>query len=403
MPQRASMMELDVRVEESPLQSPSPPSLRLKTPSQSVKKPKSPPLRSPTVKILDEKSRLMLQVIQDYGPYSPRREYSCRSLPKPRDQDFILRHNAQNIHDFKSEYSKRFGTLNRRPAMFQAALSPSSSSLRSPSAGRARESLWRESKDAVWILTDHGKQTLLANNSNLSPLPRLTTTLPAIHTNPTRPFQHQAAVGSRVDLSQQTSLASLVRLELYSPRNKPKVEQRPDAACRPSTSDGFSHAASSSPLSSWTPRYRPHSSDDKESSSHLALSPPLPPHSPSPLSITTPSVISIEPSIVNFHVVQIGRTYAFPVQVHNVGAKTDRFRVRSLKVKSGGVDCSRADAHYDKNKAKLAPGLRATVTLFVVFAAAGSIQGILEVETPAGKGGVAIIGAVEAPSSKRTL
>ncbi|RHZ41364.1 hypothetical protein DYB31_015776, partial [Aphanomyces astaci] len=53
-------------------------------------------------------------------------------------------------------------------------------------------------------------------------------------------------------------------------------------------------------------------------------------------------------------------------------------------------------AQYDKEKAKVAPGLRATVTLVVTFTTPGAIQGVLEMETPSGKGGVALIGTVAA-------
>ncbi|KAF0698445.1 Aste57867_10930 [Aphanomyces stellatus] len=380
--------------------------------------PSSSPPKTPAHNVLDEKSLKMREVLQDYGPYTPRKEYSCRSLPVPRDQDFVLRHNAQNIHDFKKEYSKRYGTLNRRPPKFLDGY-PTSGRL-SPTA--TREPLWEETSDKVWMLSDHGHETLVMNN--LSPMPRATITLPALphnHQSSTSPFHEKAAVGRRVDLSKDTSFASLVRQELYSPRPAPAhstakarnpkyalEELKLQLTRRPSTSDGLtlsqSKASFSAPQST-----RPFSSDDRDGACRWPLQSPSPPtsssikspshrqHPPDTTHVTSHALMEIEPSIVNFHVVHVHHTYHFPVKVHNFGTKTERFRVRNLTIKSGGDDCHKAEAHYDKEKAKLAPGLVATVTLVVTFASAGTIQGVLEIETPSGKGGVAIIGAVEHP------
>ncbi|RHY26296.1 hypothetical protein DYB32_007758 [Aphanomyces invadans] len=259
------------------------------------------------------------------------------------------------------------------------------------------------------MLTDRGHYTLVQSNS--TSVPRATITLPALSQRILgSPFKEKAAVGRHVDLSEDASFAALVRQHLYSPRPvaqhsfaKARIPKyalaQQQLTRRPSTSDGLTLAMPSSPKSH-SPHTRPYSSDYKDTL-HWPHSPVASPK-PSPFgrhadasdkTTATFSVVDIEPSIVNFHMVTAKQTYHFPVKVHNVGTKQERFRIRSLTVKSGGVECLQA-AEYDKDKAKLAPGLRATVTLIITFAAPGPIQGVLDVETPTGKGGVALIGTV---------
>ncbi|ETV99598.1 hypothetical protein, variant [Aphanomyces invadans] len=362
-----SESQLDLRIEECPSASPlsraklhrpladKPMSTRRCT--STVKppgKPSSSPPKTPSNRnVLDEKGRLMLEVLQDYGPYTPRREYSCRSLPKPRQDDFILRHNAQNIHDFKKEYSKRFGTLNRRPPQFHM----DSHDVR-VSVATHHEPLWKETGDGVWMLTDRGHYTLVQSNS--TSVPRATITLPALSQRILgSPFKEKAAVGRHVDLSEDASFAALVRQHLYSPRPvaqhsfaKARIPKyalaQQQLTRRPSTSDGLTLATPSSPKSH-SPHTRPYSSDYKDTL-HWPHSPVASPK-PSPFghhadasdkTTATFSVVDIEPSIVNFHMVTAKQTYHFPVKVHNVGTKQERFRIRSLTVKSGGVECLQA-------------------------------------------------------------
>jgi hypothetical protein len=71
----------------------------------------------------------------------------------------------------------------------------------------------------------------------------------------------------------------------------------------------------------------------------------------------------------------------FPVRVRNVCTKQERYRVKHLSVAAGGSAASIAEASYDKDTARLAPGLAAIVTVTLSFAHRGHISGQLRIDT----------------------
>ncbi|KDO35138.1 hypothetical protein SPRG_01205 [Saprolegnia parasitica CBS 223.65] len=370
---------------------------------------------SPTRRVLDEKSQLMLEVLQDYGPYSPRREYSCRSLPKPRSEDFVLRHNAQNIHDFKQAYSKSYGTLNRKPPQFALNCPPTSPYAKRPPSPPhpPAEPLWKQSKPNVWVLTEHGLRSLVGVATPHAAPPRL---LPSIAKRPPEAssFQAHAQVGSHIDLSKDNEFASLVRLHHYSPRTTPlppSTAHARNAAYalsmlgRPSTSPDVGGSPGSGGR-------RPMSSEDRAAmygffamssspsksplrSPKKPASPPKPEQLCPSISLKHMSLMEVEPSIINFDRVRRGQTYHFPIKIRNFGTKQERFRVRSIALKAGGAECSTVQVEYDREKAKIAPGLSAMLLVIATFERSGAISGVLDIESPSGKCGLAVIGTVE--------
>ncbi|OQR93325.1 hypothetical protein ACHHYP_02656 [Achlya hypogyna] len=418
------MVQVDARAESSRASFPSPRSSRAvldsarrqQTERALLRTPGSPTRQPTSRRVLDEKSKLMLEVLQDYGPYSPRKEYSCRSLPKPRSQDFVLRHNAQNIHDFKQAYSKKYGTLNRKPPQFAQNCPPTSPYAKRPPSPSAppSEPFWRQDRPRVWTLTEHGLATLVGVATPHA-APRLLPSL-AKKQAPATPFKAHAQVGKHADLSKEDEFASLVRLHHYSPRTTPLPPSTAHARnpayalsmlSRPSTSGG-----SSTPGSPPGTR-RPLTSEGCTRPFAFPLKSPSPPKPEScpPLQLKHISLMEIEPSIVNFDVVRRGNTYQFPikvrpcarcatanlaVEIRNFGTKQERFRVRSIALKAGGVECADVQVEYDKEKAKLAPGLGATLLVVATFEHEGAISGVIDIESPSGKCGLAVIGSVSA-------
>ncbi|KAE9258196.1 hypothetical protein PF002_g318 [Phytophthora fragariae] len=67
--------------------------------------------------VLDPKNALLVMAIPDYDDYKIMQPYSCRSLSNKSKfvggRDFITRHNPQEVNDFKKQYSRDFGNLNR--------------------------------------------------------------------------------------------------------------------------------------------------------------------------------------------------------------------------------------------------------------------------------------------------
>ncbi|EQC41129.1 hypothetical protein SDRG_01108 [Saprolegnia diclina VS20] len=372
----------------------------------------SSPTRQPTRRVLDEKSQLMLEVLQDYGPYSPRKEYSCRSLPKPRSEDFVLRHNAQNIHDFKQAYSKAHGTLNRKPPQFALNCPPTSPYAKRPPSPPhpPAEPIWKQTGPNVWVLTEHGLRSLVGVATPHAAPPRL---LPSIAKRPPEAssFKAHAQVGSHIDLSKDTAFASLVRLHHYSPRSTPLPPSTAHARnaayalsmlARPNTSPDVGGSPGSGghrPMSS-EGRYGFFATSSPPSPSQSPLrspkkSPTKPEQHCPPIALKHLSLMEVEPSIINFDRVRRGQTYHFPIKIRNFGTKQERFRVRSIALKAGGAECSSVTVEYDREKAKIAPGLSATLLVVATFDRPGAISGVLDIESPSGKCGLAVIGTVE--------
>uniref|UniRef100_H3HCK1 RING-type domain-containing protein n=1 Tax=Phytophthora ramorum TaxID=164328 RepID=H3HCK1_PHYRM len=67
--------------------------------------------------VLDPKNALLIMAIPDYDDYKIMQPYSCRSLSNKSKfvggRDFITRHNPQEVNDFKKQYSRDVGNLNR--------------------------------------------------------------------------------------------------------------------------------------------------------------------------------------------------------------------------------------------------------------------------------------------------
>ncbi|RLN50631.1 hypothetical protein BBJ29_005497 [Phytophthora kernoviae] len=67
--------------------------------------------------VLDPKNALLIMAIPDYDDYKIMQPYSCRSLTNKSkfmgNRDFITRHNPQEVNEFKKQYSREVGNLNR--------------------------------------------------------------------------------------------------------------------------------------------------------------------------------------------------------------------------------------------------------------------------------------------------
>lgn len=79
--------------------------------------------------VLDEKNALLIMAIPDYDEYKIMQPYSCRTLTNRGKfvggRDFITRHNPQEVNDFKKQFSREVGNLNRH----HSVVSPPGSTL----------------------------------------------------------------------------------------------------------------------------------------------------------------------------------------------------------------------------------------------------------------------------------
>ncbi|TYZ60973.1 hypothetical protein PybrP1_005328 [[Pythium] brassicae (nom. inval.)] len=426
--------------------------------------------------VLDDKNALLILAIPDYDDYKILQPYSCRSLSNKSKfvggKDFITRHNPQEVSEFKKQYSREVGNLNRHrsilapPQLSNGAQLSSSSSFAylasqalasSPSRSSAHldsgAEIWRQAftatKKPCWVLTDLGVATLIGPEFRITtrvpmlPLlnPRTSTTtgpdspmmpmIPSIR-SPLRPQtplsafteRESARIGSGVDLLDAKQLAALARTAAYSQKSRPPSPPRspyrsppPEAnggayterphtrthlfdlappAARPATDDGtaghhhYDHYSERPPHESRLavlrlspPKATSGSSESTGGGAFSPLAQQTPPHPAGvPMSPTTqPFAMEISPPQIALGTLRRGEVYLFPVRVRNVGFRQERFRVQHVSASCAGFAATIAEASYNKDAARLAPGLAAILTLTLSFQHPGKIYGRVQVAT----------------------
>ncbi|KAE9052433.1 hypothetical protein PR001_g506 [Phytophthora rubi] len=221
--------------------------------------------------VLDPKNALLVMAIPDYDDYKIMQPYSCRSLSNKSKfvggRDFVTRHNPQEVNDFKKQYSRDFGNLNRHRSILASPtsnlstiglFSSSSGSIglqESPSKNGSISNnnllskdgaLWRKAftstMKACWVLTEFGIQALIGPEYRLTtrtpvlpalPSPRpqrppiltLSCRSPATSFRPETPSslsafsaRESARKGIGVDLADEKTLAALSRLAVSTPK-----------------------------------------------------------------------------------------------------------------------------------------------------------------------------------------
>lgn len=424
--------------------------------------------------VLDDKNALMILAIPDYDDYKILQPYSCRSLSSKSkfvgDKDFVTRHNPQEVSEFKKQYSREVGNLNRHrsivaPPQLQLhsgaqlssvssftflasqvlASSPSKSSTHADSCMEIWRQAFTANKKPCWVLTEFGVASLIG------PEFRITTRVPMLpmlnqrHStstavdSPMRPFipslrsplrpqtplstfteRESARIGSGVDLLDTKQLGALARTAAYSTKSRPPspprslncsppsqansgaYTERPHtrrrqfdvtpSGARPATDEGTTghhyDEFLEPPPSRDVPRQVPSlfSSSKATSSSTEQSTPQTPPNqllvASVPASPTTqPFAMEISPPQIALDSLRRGDVYLFPVRVRNVGFKQERFRVQHVSASCAGFAATIAEASYDKDAARLAPGLAVILTLTLSFPHPGKIYGRVQVAT----------------------
>ncbi|KAL3672087.1 hypothetical protein V7S43_002751 [Phytophthora oleae] len=396
--------------------------------------------------VLDPKNALLVMAIPDYDDYKIMQPYSCRSLSNKNKfvggRDFITRHNPQEVNDFKMQYSRDIGNLNRHRSILAPPPSNlSATGLFSSSSGSAGllaspsnndkwlkdGSLWRKTftatMKACWVLTDYGIQTLIGPEYRVTtrtpvlpaissprpqkpPLLPLSSRLPATTARPETPSslasfsaRESARKGIGVDLADEKTLAALSRLAVSIPR--PRTPLCPPSITKLQSVKSNSESSASNPSScfdgaellSLAP-YADLSWVRSDESEVQATSPQyqpqqktcgFPPTSPQPrLPAVSPMhqhfAMEVSPPSLVLGTLQTGQVYLFPVRVRNVGSRQERFRVNRVVATCAGFDASIAEANYQRESARLAPGLAAIVTVALSFHHPGRAMGTLHVE-----------------------
>lgn len=431
--------------------------------------------------VLNDKNALLILAIPDYDDYKILQPYSCRSLSNKSKfvggKDFITRHNPQEVSEFKKQYSRDVGNLNRHRSILappttagasqllsnggslsgssslaffasQALSSPSKMSSNTSITNSSGPEIWRQAFTAdqkpCWVLTDFGIESLIGPEYRITTrmpmLPALSphsssnrmessATAPSIVPSlrsPLRPEtalalasftkRESARLGSGVNLLDEKQLASLSRIAAYSPKSRPPSPLRspyragPTGATlsgslterSPSKVHQFAHTfpvnrPSTDPAMS--PSHRAHleghlaetpnlSPSKDNSNPHLSLSSASPTatdrhcHTQTAASPTAhPFAMEISPPRVTLGTLRRNEVYLFPIRVRNVGFKQERFRVKHVGASCAGFEAAIAEVSYDKESARLAPGLAAILTLTLCFQHPGKIFGRVQVET----------------------
>ncbi|GMF49157.1 unnamed protein product [Phytophthora fragariaefolia] len=390
--------------------------------------------------VLDPKNALLIMAIPDYDDYKVMQPYSCRSLSNRSKfvggRDFITRHNPQEVNDFKKQYSRDIGNLNRHRSILAPPTSNLSTSglfssssgsiglMDSPSRNGSSSNnnllskdggLWRKTftstMKACWVLTDVGLQILIGPEYRLTtrapvlpvlPSPRpqkppvlpLSSRSPAALLRPDTPSslaafsaRESARKGIGVDLADEKVLAALSRLAVSTPKPRtppcspskrvsslPAEPTNESAATLVSSADG-SEMLSLAPYAdiSWerkeesdrnqcTASFETNSSLQQKnvgfSSSSAA---PIASEQRLPIvsSMSQHFAMEVSPPMLALGTLQADQVYLFPVRVRNVGFRQERFRVNRVVAKCAGFDASIAEASYQRESARLAPGLAA--------------------------------------------
>eukprot|EP00644_Phytophthora_capsici_P010216 jgi/Phyca11/120364/e_gw1.41.175.1 len=385
--------------------------------------------------VLDPKNALLIMAIPDYDDYKIMQPYSCRSLSNKSKfvggRDFITRHNPQEVNDFKMQYSRDMGNLNRHRSILAPPTSSlsatglfSSSSesvgfLASPSNNDKwlRDgSLWRKTftstMKACWVLTDYGIQMLIGPEYKItsrtpvlpaipSPRPPKPPLLPLSATiaRPETPSslasfsaRESARKGIGVDLADEKTLAALSRLAVSIPRPRtplfspskqlPKVQSARSSNESSNSSSYFgTELLSLAPYAdlSWE-----RSDESERSQATCQKTCEFPSTSPQQLPAVSPIhqhfAMEVSPPSLVLGTLQTGQVYLFPVRIRNVGARQERFRVNRVVATCAGFDATIAEASYQRESARLAPGLAAIATVALSFHHPGRATGTLHVE-----------------------
>ncbi|KAG7389308.1 hypothetical protein PHYPSEUDO_010643 [Phytophthora pseudosyringae] len=414
--------------------------------------------------VLDPKNALLTMAIPDYDDYKILQPYSCRSLSNRSKfvggRDFITRHNPQEVNDFKMQYSRDVGNLNRhRSILAPPASNLSATGLFSSSSGsvgfllasppkngsssssnnnndrwlKDGGSLWRKTFTSAmkvcWVLTDYGIQTLIGPEYRLTarapvlpalPSPRaqkppllpLSCRSPPTSVRPETPSslaafsaRESARRGIGVDLADEKTLAALSRLAVSTPkaRSPPSSPFQRLANLKGAKSESSASTPSSYEsrpdgvdLLSLAPYANVSWERDDEYERNQTASPREPiaqqkavgsatPTSsaqrlPAVSSMTQHFAMEVSPPSLALGTLQTGQVYLFPVRVRNVGSRQERFRVNRVVATCAGFDASIADANYQRESARLSPGLAAIVTVALSFHHPGRATGSLHVE-----------------------
>lgn len=294
-------------------------------------------------------------------------------------------------------------------------------------------SLWRKTftstKQVCWVLTDYGIQTLIGPEYRLTtrtpvlpalpsprPLKPLSLPLSCRSARPETPSslaafsaRESARKGFGVDLADEKTLAALSRFAVSTPKSR-------KPPCSPSTrltdlTTLKSDESSASTLSSSESRTdgaellslapyagvsweRSDEYDQNESASpqettsqkktvgflFASAAPSSEQRLPVVASMTQNFAVEVSPPLLHLGTLQTGQVYLFPVRVRNVGFRQERFRVNRVVATCSGFSASIAEANYQREAARLAPGLAAIVTVALSFHHPGRATGSLRVE-----------------------
>ncbi|KAL4109473.1 hypothetical protein PRIC1_001173 [Phytophthora ramorum] len=410
--------------------------------------------------VLDPKNALLIMAIPDYDDYKIMQPYSCRSLSNKSKfvggRDFITRHNPQEVNDFKKQYSRDVGNLNRHrsilapPPSNLSAIGLFSSSSGSvglmaspPSSNNSKwlkdGEIWRKTftstMKACWVLTDYGIQALIGPEYRLttripvlpalpSPRPQRPPTLPLSCRSPAssmRPetpsslsvfsARESARKGIGVDLADEKTLAALSRLAVSTPKARIPPCTTPAkkvANGTPTASTGTSTPSSCEPQTdgaevlslapyadiSWektdehdrnpsTSTLETNAQSQQKKAIGFSFASPAASSEerlPVVASVTQHFAMEVSPPSLALGTLQTGQVYLFPVRVRNVGSRQERFRVNRVVVTCAGFQASIAEANYQRESARLAPGLAAIVTVALSFHHPGRATGSLHIE-----------------------
>lgn len=297
------------------------------------------------------------------------------------------------------------------------------------------DSIWRKtfttSQKVCWVLTDYGIQTLIGPKYRLKPRtlffpkissprpprPPLVCCFPATLPKPEASSslaafsaRDSAQKGIGVDLADEKTFSALSRLKmsplkpcghLYSPRkNSPKLESAEvDDESTLSTLSNFEVSSDGTELLSLAP-YTDVSWEENVAFENSYTSSPNEKVSQLHRKAFNFSVIStnsgqrfsrvqtgteqfameVSPPSLELGTLQSSQVYLFPVRIRNLGSRQERFRVLQVVATCAEKKASIAEANYQRESARLAPGLAAIITVALSFPHAGRATGFLRVE-----------------------
>ncbi|KAG3169433.1 hypothetical protein PI126_g2852 [Phytophthora idaei] len=295
--------------------------------------------------------------------------------------------------------------------------------------GSLRRKTFTSTMKICWVLTDYGIQTLIGPEYRLTtrtpvlpaiPSPRslkpLSLPLSCRSARPETPSslaafsaRESARKGFGVDLADEKTLAALSRFAVSTPKSRkppcspskrftdlktPKSDE--SSASTLSNSESRTDGAE---LLSLAPYADVSWERNDESEQNQIASPEEIPFQkktvgfqfasttnssderlPAISSMTQNFAVEVSPPSLALGTLQTGQVYLFPIRVRNVGFRQERFRVNRVVATCAGFSASIAEANYQRESARLAPGLAAIVTVALSFHHPGRATGSLRVE-----------------------